>query len=210
MAALVKAYAGLGLVLHLALVARDRGVRRAAGHAAGAAALAVLLYAPFWGGLDTFGGAGGVARRFGTSLTGTLYRLLTMRGPGVAEDLDATAIALIVAGAAFVLLVTALSVRHVWREPGPRTLWTGVAFAFGAYLLASPWFFPWHLVPLVALAAARPADRPSAAVLVASVTTPIAVRFDPYELGLASQAVVRYGPPVAVLARRRGRPEPSR
>src|SRR5207249_2008949 len=56
LAALVKVYAVIGLVLHLVLLMRERGGRRAAAHAVGAAGLATAAFAPYWAGLATFRG----------------------------------------------------------------------------------------------------------------------------------------------------------
>jgi len=210
---LVRPYAGIALLLHVASILRTRGHRAAAGHLVASVALAVALFAPFWEGLDTFAGAGEVARRFGLSLAGTLYRLVTDRPPGPIEDLDAVGISIVAVGALVAALVAAGAVRRVWRAPrdGP-TFEDAVAVSFGVALLVSPWFFPWHLLPIVALACSMPSTPTGAAVLVASASTSVELRFGPRVLRLIAQAAVRYSPPVATWLRLRRRapvPDPS-
>jgi hypothetical protein len=195
LAALVKAYAAIGLLFHLVLLLRERGTRIAGAHAAGAAALAVALYAPYFGGIDTFAGAGEVAGRFGTSLTGTLFRLITWSGPGIPADPGIAGTVILVAGAATVAVAVA---RLGWNLRDSRRLWPAVTLGLAAYFLATPWFFPWHLVPLIALAGAFPDERASPAVLTAGASTLVAFRFPAYELGLVLQAGARYLPPIVV------------
>ncbi|MBI4261624.1 MAG: DUF2029 domain-containing protein [Actinobacteria bacterium] len=196
--ALVKAYAVVGLALHLALVLRERGPRTAAAHAAGSAGLAAALFAPYWQGLDTFGGAAEVAGRFGgTSLSGAAFRLLSGAGPGPSPEPGPLGAAILVAGAAFVAGVLLVQAARVRDQPA---LWHGVALAFAAYLLASPWSFHWHALPLIALACALPGDRAAPASLTASGTLLIAFRLPAYRLGLAIQALARYGVPFAAYA----------
>jgi hypothetical protein len=203
---LVRPYAGIALLLHLASILRTRGHRAAAGHLGASVALAATLFAPFWEGLDTFGGAGEIARRFGLSLAGTLYRLVTDHPPGPVEDLDAVGISIIAVGAIVVGCVAAVAGRRVWRAPrdGP-TFEEAVSLSFGVALLVSPWFFPWHLLPIVALACSMPSTPTGAAVLVASASTSVELRFGPRVPRLIAQAAVRYGPPVATWVRLRRR-----
>jgi hypothetical protein len=211
---LVRPYAGIALLLHLASVLRAHGRRAAAVHLGGSAAIAVALLAPFWGGLDTFSGAGEVARRFGVSLAGTLYRLVTGHPGGPIERLDAVGIAIIAVGALAVVVVSAAALRRVWKAPddGP-TFTEAVELSFGVALLVSPWFFPWHLLPIVALACTMPSTPAGGAVLVATASTSVELRFGPRVLRLVLQAAVRYGPPAATWMRLRRRAparDPSR
>jgi hypothetical protein len=211
---LVRPYAGIALLLHLASVLRTHGRQAAAVHLGGSAAIAVALLAPFWGGLDTFSGAGEVARRFGVSLAGTLYRLVTGHPGGPIERLDAVGIAIIAVGALAVVVVSVAALRRVWRAPdhGP-TFTEAVELSFGVALLVSPWFFPWHLLPIAALACTMPSTPTGGAVLVATASTSVELRFGPRLLRLFLQAAVRYGPPVATWMRLRRRAparDPSR
>jgi hypothetical protein len=200
-AALVKPYAVVGLIVHLAIVGRRRGWGRAAAHAAGAAAAALLAYVPFLEGFDTFRGAGELAHRFGgTSLTGALYRLVTGTGPGVADDGGAAGTAILVLGAIAVVAALAWAVARARR---PEDLWPGVVLVLATYLLLTPWFFPWHLVPLVALAAALPRAWWADGVLVWSASSLVAFRLDTYRAGLVLQTLARYAPPLAAFALRR-------
>jgi Glycosyltransferase family 87 len=203
---LVRPYAGIALLLHLASVLRTRGRRAAAVHLGGSAAIAAALLAPFWGGLNTFSGAGEVARRFGVSLAGTLYRLVTDHPGGPIERLDAVGVAIIAVGALAMVGVSAAALRRVWQAPddGP-TFTEAVTLSFGVALLVSPWFFPWHLLPIVALACAMPSTPSGGAVLVATASTSVELRFGPRVLRLILQAAVRYGPPVATWVRLRRR-----
>lgn len=197
-AALVKPYAAVGLLFHLVLLLRERGTRSAMAHAAGSAAIAVALYAPYYGGPDIFGGAAEVAGRFGTSLAGTVFRLIAGSGPGVPEDPEVIGSVILVAGA---VLVVAVLAWLGWRLREEAGLWSAVTLGLAAYLLATPWFFFWHLLPLVALACALPDQRTSPAVLTASASTLVAFRLPRYQLGLAFQALARYVPPLAVYGR---------
>lgn len=203
---LVRPYAGIALLLHLASVLRTKGRRAAAGHLGAAALIAAALFAPFWNGLDTFAGAGDVARRFGLSLAGTLYRLATDHPPGPIEQLDAVGVSIIAVGAVVAMWVSAVMIRRVWRAPEEEpTFDEAVALSFGVALLVSPWFFPWHLLPIVALACVVPMTAAGAAVLVASASTSVELRFGPRILRLLLQAAVRYGPPLATWLRWRRR-----
>jgi hypothetical protein len=198
MGALVKAYTAPALLLHLILLARERGPRAAVRHALGAVLLAGALYGPFFRGLETFEGLAGVAGRLGTSLTATLVRLVTVAGPGASPDAGTAGAVILVLASTLVLAVFAVL---AWRLRSEAELWPAVTLALGAYFLAAPWFFFWHLVPLVALACALPRDRTSPAVLVASASTLVAFRLPAYHAGLALQAALRYLPPLFVYRR---------
>src|SRR5205823_2408013 len=76
LAALVKVYAVIGLVLHLVLMLRERGGRRTAAHAAGAAGLAAAAFAPYWAGLATFRGLLEASHITNFGLAGTIQRTL--------------------------------------------------------------------------------------------------------------------------------------
>jgi hypothetical protein len=105
-----------------------------------------------------------------------------------------------------VMWVSALMIRRVWRTPEDEpTFEEAVALSFGVALLVSPWFFPWHLLPIVALACVAPVTAAGAAVLVASASTSVELRFGPRVLRLLLQAAVRYGPPLATWVRLRRR-----
>src|SRR5262249_53398380 len=152
----------------------------------------VAAYAPFWRGLRTFTGLRDVGRLASASLTGSLVRMLSDRPTAVAAapttyDAAVRWIALCVVAAA--TIAVARSGRTA-AEP-----WRAAALLFGAYAVVAPWYLPWQLLGLLALAVV---------VSDASVSRPVLV-FSGTSLfvggGLLVQSIIRYGPPLAVAAR---------
>jgi len=203
LAALVKVYAVVGLVLHLVLLARERGGRRVVGHAAASAGLAALAYAPYWAGLSTFRGLIEASKITNLGLAGTLQRTVfgfVFQRSGIAHWDTAAAVAVRVLGGAVLLAATVWALRHCRDE---RRLWWGALVVLIAYVLATPWFFYWYLLGPLALVAVLPRNRLTYPILTFSATSLIAVSLPwPPAVSLV-QAVLRYGPPVAVFALQR-------
>ncbi len=201
--ALVKVYAVVGLVLHLVLLARERGGRRVVGHAAASAGLAALAYAPYWAGLSTFRGLIEASKITNLGLAGTLQRTVfgfVFQRSGIAHWDTAAAVAVRVLGGAVLLAATVWALRHCRDE---RRLWWGALVVLIAYVLATPWFFYWYLLGPLALVAVLPRNRLTYPILTFSATSLIAVSLPwPPAVSLV-QAVLRYGPPVAVFALQR-------
>lgn len=201
-AALVKLYAGIGLVLFLVLRLRERGVRVALGHAVAAAALAVAAFLPYWAGTATFRALVTVASLQNTSLAGTAERLLEpvlstagmSNGAAAADDVVR------------VLAAAVLAVAVGWAVARTRdtvTLWAGTAIVLLTWALVTPWFVVWYLLVPLALVAVLPRRRVTIPLLTLSGTALFYVGFAPLVAGVAS-TVGRYGPPIVVYARRPG------
>ena len=203
LAALVKVYAVIGLVLHLALLARERGGRRTAAHAAGAAGLAAVAYAPYWAGLSTFRGLGEASRITNLGLAGTIQRsILTpiLHWVGVAHWHPEASLAIRVVGVVVLLWAGVWAVRQARDE---RRLWWGALVVLTAYVMATPWFFYWYLLGPVALVAVLPRNRLTYPILTFAATSLITISIPwPSAISIV-QAVLRYGPPVAVFALQR-------
>jgi hypothetical protein len=203
--ALVKVYAGVALLLHLVLLARERDRKRAAGHAAVAVGLSAAAFAPYWAGLATFEGLAHIAGLSNHSLAGTIQRLLApvfgLLGLNAPHH-DA--------GAVVRWLGTAILVGTVvWvtaRVRNERDLWHGTLVVLCVYILVTPWFLYWYLVAPIALVAVMPTDRLTAPVLTASGTALITTAFPPWLLAQTIEMIERYAPPLLVFAwlRRRG------
>ncbi len=197
-ASLVKVYAVVGLVLHLVLLLKERGGRRAAVHAGAAVGLSAVAFSPYWAGLATFQGLFNIARMRNQSLMGTLERvvirpLLVVFGystPTRGSQLMGRAIA------AMLLAVTLIwAIRKVRDED---SLWLGVLGVLTAYLLLSPWFLYWYVLGSLVLVAVLPRNRLTYPILVFSGTALISVSLSPIRLLLTVQSLARYGPPVLV------------
>lgn len=200
LAALVKVYALVGLVLHLVLLARERGGRRTAAHAAGAAGLAVAAYAPFWAGLSTFRGLIEASRITNLGLVGTIQRTILaplLHRAGVVHWETVAPLAVRVAGGAMLLWAAVWAVRRCRDE---RRLWWGALVVLTAYVLATPWFFYWYLLGPLALVAVLPRNRLTYPILTFSATSLITMPFDWLPAPSIVQVIVRYGPPLAVFA----------
>jgi hypothetical protein len=168
----------------------------------GAGALLVLSYLPFWQGLDTFNG---LQRQSGEVTTSWPALLIAAQAGGL-EKATWLQVARLVAGLVVLLIIW-------WGRPRrPAALPAAIFDVLLAYLLvATFWFQPWYLVPLIAVAAATADERRARLALVFSVsaTASYAVYFylwttpwwgtlsDPAVLGLACAIV--YLPPLALL-----------
>lgn len=185
-ATLVKAYAGLVLFVYLLALAR-RSARLAVGAAAVSAGLGVLAWAPFWAGPETLSGLVRIGGLASSSLGGTVQ---TSLGTVLPADTAGWAVRLMV------LAVVAVVVVAVARAPGfARDPWPGCAAAFAAYLALTPWFLPWHLIGLLALAAVAASPPLRAATFVFSATASLTAGFGGTWWGRWAQVVLRYGPP---------------
>jgi hypothetical protein len=199
-ASLVKAYAMVGLLLHLVLLLKERGVKRAAGHAGAAAGLAAIAFAPYWTGFSTFQGLLNMARMRNQSLMGSLERvvfrpLLAALGYGTPTR-GSQLMGKWIAG---VLLVAVLAwaIRRVRDE---QTLWLGALLVLSAYLLLSPWFLYWYILGPLVLVAAMPRNRLTYPILIFSGTALISLYLSPIQLLLSVQTLARYAPPILALA----------
>ncbi|HEY3210536.1 MAG TPA: glycosyltransferase 87 family protein [Actinomycetota bacterium] len=198
LASLVKVYAVVGLVLHLVLLMRERGARRAAGHAGAAIGLAAISFAPYWAGLATFRGLLNMARMRNQSLMGSLERVVIrplLSGLGYSTPTRGSQLAgRTIAG---LLVATALvwAIRKVRDED---SLWFGVLGVLTAYMLLSPWFLYWYILGPLALVAVLPRNRLTYPILIFSGTALISVYLSPIRLLLTVQSLVRYGPPILV------------
>jgi hypothetical protein len=191
-ATLVKAYAGLMLLMYL--IALSRRSLAAAGRAiAMSLATAVLAWLPFWAGPKTWAGLARIGGQASSSLGGTLQVALGAVAPG-----DTAAWAVRLGGLA---VVGAVIISVAQRDTFPGDPWPGGAAVFAAYLLVTPWFLPWHLVGLLALGAVA-ASRPlQAATLALSGTAPLTASFGGFWWGRAVQTALRYGIPATAAAR---------
>jgi alpha-1,6-mannosyltransferase len=201
-ATLVKAYAGLVLLIWLIALARRRGLATGLKQATGAAVLVALAFVPFWEGIKTFSGWGPVGRLASSSLTGTIQRLAA----GEANEATAgagsvAAVAVRVVGGAVLVLVIVVVLRsaRTGREP-----WRAAAIVMAVYVLVVPWYVYWHLIGLVVLAVIAADDVVSVGVYTFSATSLVVAGGSTVfpggvvEAGLAFQTALRYGPPVGL------------
>jgi hypothetical protein len=197
--ALVKIYAGIGLLLWLVLLARRRGARDAVAHGVLAIGIAAAAFAPYWAGAQTFHGLFHVANLSNHSFVGVLQRLLTplLSGFGLSSPWHLAGAVLRTAG--LVLLIASV-VWAVVRTRTERDLWHNVLVVLAVYCLFTPWFFYWYLVAPLALVALLPEDGLAAPFLTASGTLLFSAAFKPWLLGQAVEIIVRYTPPVVVYA----------
>ncbi len=184
---LVKAYAGVVLLVYLLALVRRRAPTAlgAAGLSAGAT---VLAWLPFWQGLPTLSGLADVARRASASLAGQAQLLLT-------DPLDGDVARLLVRVVGVVVLAGVILV--VARRPGfAEDPWAAAAAAFLAYIAVTPWFLYWHLTaPLfLAIVSASPGIR--AAALTFSGTSMLTASFGGTTWGRLVQTSLRYGIPL--------------
>jgi hypothetical protein len=196
-ASLVKAYAALLLIAWLIALVQRRGRRTGTVHAAVCGAVAIVAYAPFWRGLRSLAGLRAVGRLASSSLSGSIVRMLSDRPTAI------TAAPTVYDGAArwiavgIVAAVTAGVARSARTREEP---WRAAALLFGSYVVVTPWYLPWQLLGLLALAVVVSDESVSRPVLVFSGTSVFVGG------GLLLQTVVRYGPPLGVALRTRNDP----
>jgi Glycosyltransferase family 87 len=201
-ATLVKAYAGVVLVVYLLVLARRRA---RVGRAAGAAvALAGLAYAPFWEGWRTFTGLAEIGSRASASLGGGVQLLLGTMIPETAAAWIVRA-----AGLAVIALVIA---RGASSDRFASDPWPAATAAFVAYLVVTPWFLYWHLVGALVLSVLAASQRLRAGVFAFSGTAMLTASFGSTWWGRVVQTSLRYGIPAAafIRARRAGAGTPPR
>ena len=205
LATLVKLYAGIALALHLLLLLRRRGLRRAVTEAGLAGAVTVALSAVYWDGPQTFRGVVRVAGMTNKSLLGTIQNLLepALRAVGVTAPEGPVTWALRVLAIA---VVGAAIVVAAWRVRDDEGIWHGSALVLAAFAISTPWFLYWYLLAPLALVAATRRTRLTAPMLTFSGTALFSLAFPPWLLAQALQAIVRYAPPVLGFVRRWGAP----
>ena len=196
-AALVKIYAGIGLLLHLVLVARQRSRREAGWNAAFGAGMAAVSFAPYWTGWQTFHGMVRIADRSNKSFTGMIQRLLVPVVEFFANVDALNVAAAIVRWVVLPLLVLAV-LWAVRRARSEVTLAHGALVVLALYTLLTPWSLYWYLVAPIAIAAVLPRNRLTVPLLVFSGTSLFTAAFWPWLLGQVTQASLRYIPPIAV------------
>jgi len=186
--ALIKAYAGIALLLWLVHLVARRGLGRGSVHAGIAFAITAGAFAPYWKGLRTFDGLSQVSRLASASLTGGLMRLLSGRWDSSAG--------LTTVGSVLRILVVAILIVAFFQigRSARDNPWHAIASMLAVYVIVSPWYLSWHVLGLLALAAVLPAWRGTQPVLLFTATSLVV-------LPGALQTVARYGPPLA-LARR--------
>jgi hypothetical protein len=198
--ALVKVYAGIGLLLWLLVLLRRDGARRAAAHAGLAVAISAIAFAPYWAGTQTFHGLFHVVTLSNHSLVGVLQRLLTpvlrVLGSNVPYQLAGAILRWLGLG-----LLAASVIWAVRRTRSARDLPHSTLAVLAVYCLFTPWFFYWYLVAPLAIVAMVPEDRLAAPILTASGTLLFATAFRPWLLGQAVEVMVRYAPPMVVFGR---------
>jgi hypothetical protein len=198
LASLVKLYAVIGLLLHLVLLARERGGRRAIVHGAGSAAVAAALYAPFWEGFATFRGLINAADLTSLSLAGFVRRnILTplLRAFGYHTANHAGEVLIRAIAGALLLGAVIWAVRRVKDE---AMLWRAVVAVLVAYALLTPWFLYWYIVGPLVLVSVLPRTRLTVPLLVFSATSLITAWFEPIAAAWVVQTTLRYGPPLLV------------
>jgi hypothetical protein len=187
-ASLVKAYAGVVLLVYLVALAR-RSIRTAALATFTAAATTALAWLPFWKGLSTLSGLAEVAGRTSASLGGQLQLLL--EGP---LDHEAASASVRIAGAAIVLAAIVLLARRPGFAADP---WPAAAAAFLAYVAVTPWFLYWHLMGPLALAVVAGSAVVRVTALTFSGTAMLTASFGGRWWGRLLQTALRYGIPAA-------------
>jgi hypothetical protein len=208
--ALVKVYGIIALVLHLALVLRERGVKIAARNALGGGAVMAAAYAPYWAGFRTFGGLFKAAGLTNQSLTGMVQRLLVTVLIHVfhyhTPHHGAEVMVRVVAGAVLLAVVA----RAIVKVRSEQQLWILTLGVLAAYLYLTPWYLYWYAVAPLAMVAAMPKNRLTDPILTLTGTSLISIP-SAYRLGnWIAQTVLRYLPPLAVFASRRERARATR
>jgi Glycosyltransferase family 87 len=198
LAALVKVYALIGIVLYLVLLARQRGGRRAAGHAALATGLAALAYAPYWTGLSTFKGLFHAAGIVNTSLAGTVQRVVfayLFHVAGFPHWYFWGQVVTRVLAGALLLAAVVWAIRRCRDEP---SMWMGALGVLVAYVLLTPWFLYWYILTPLVLVAVLPRNRLTYPLLVFSATTWISMALPTPPMAWIVLTLLRYGPAFAV------------
>ena len=192
-ATLVKAYAGLVLVVYLIWAWRRLGLRRALIGIAPAAALTVLTFAPYWRGTRTFAGVVSIATQASASLAGATAHVLSAIFVGLdVEHPGGSPLALVRIVAVAILLATFVRQGRTSRD---RTdPWPAAMTLMAVYLLVTPWFLPWHAIGALALVCAIPESSLAASGGIFSATCLASVGGPGLVRPLATSAV-RYGPP---------------
>ncbi len=194
-ATLVKAYAGVVLVVYLiSLLLRRRSWLPAAGVSV---AMAALAYAPFWEGAATFTGLGEIGSRASASLGGSVQLLLASL---VGDDPAVWIVRVLGLG-----IVGAVIVAGARRPGFAGDPWPTAAAAFIAYVAVTPWFLYWHLVGPLVLAAVAASSPGRAAAYTFSGTAMITASFGATWWGRVVQTLLRYGPPALVFTTLRRR-----
>jgi hypothetical protein len=187
-AALVKAYAGLAVIVYLLAVARRRPRDALAGVGV-AMGMGALAFSPFWEGWRTLMGVASVSAQASASAAGEVQRLL--------ESLAGADIAVWgvrIAGLAVIAAVVIVQARRPGFAEDP---WPAITVAYLVYVLVTPWFLYWHQAGLLALAAVAASSPVRAAAYTFSGTSMLTASFGGAPLGRALQAALRYGPPLA-------------
>ena len=202
--ALVKVYGIVALVLHLVLVARERGARATAKNAAGAGLLIAGVFAPYWAGLRTFGGlfkAAGLTNDSITGLTQRLIRVVLQHGLHDPTPHHGAQIIVRILSGAVLLYVVGRAIVKVRSE---QQLWHLTLVVLAAYLYLTPWYFYWYAITPLVLVAVLPPNRLTAPMITWTGSSLVSI---PGSRALAIwslQTVLRYAPPVWVFARWRG------
>jgi hypothetical protein len=198
LASLVKIYAVIGLLLHLVLLARERGGRRAIVHGAGTAAVAAAVYAPFWEGFATFRGLINAADLTSLSLAGFVRRNILsplLRAFGYQTANHAGEVLIRAIAGALLLAAVIWAVRKVTDQ---AALWRAVVAVLVVYALLTPWFLYWYIVGPLVLISVLPMTRLTVPLLVFSATSLITAWFEPISAAWVVQTTLRYGPPILV------------
>jgi len=197
-ATLIKPYAAVGLLLHLALLARDRKGRTVLTHAAGAVGIAAIAYTPYWAGWNTLNGLYRAVSLTNQSVTGTLQRLVVVPIVAVFRGHPATPTAQVVVRAVAGALLLWSIVWAVRRARQTGDMWQPLLFVTVAYLYLTPWFLYWYMVVPLVLVAALPRSHLTLPILTFSASTFFLVVFNPPAMNLLVLVLVRFGPPLLV------------
>lgn len=203
--ALVKVYGIVALVLHLVLVARERGARATARNAAGAGLVMAGAFAPYWSGMRTFGGLFKAAGLTNQSLTGLAQRFVQIVLQHVLHDPTphhgAEIIVRIASGALLVFVVG----RAIVKVRSEHQLWYLTLVVLAAYLYLTPWYFYWYAITPLVLIAVLPTNPLTAPLLTFSGSSLVSIPMGRQLALLITQGVLRYAPPVGVFFRWRKR-----
>jgi hypothetical protein len=203
LAALVKIYAVVALLLHLVLVLREGNVRvRGWRHAAIAAGVSGLAFAPYWAGTKTFAALWSAVKLANLSLTGTAQRVLGVSIHHFMPRHLAWVIAQLIVRIMAWGIIAGVGVWAVRKVKSEASFWWATLVLLAAYVYLTPWFMYWYPLGALALVAVLPTNRLTYPLLTFSATSLIAVWFKPRLLGNVTQAVLRYAPPVFVFARK--------
>jgi hypothetical protein len=196
---LVKAYAALPLLVYLFVRWRRAGAVHALKLATAGLGLTIAAYAPYWRGLPTMRGIFSAGEATSSSLAGSLEHGVdaALRGVGLAahEVLAHDVVRVLAVGAMVATAAALLRSPRTLREP-----WRAGLLLLLVFTAATPWFLPWYLIGLVALAAVVE-DRALATCVGAFSGSCLATAS---WLGEGGQALIRYGSPLAAARLVRG------